>query len=170
MRNIANLCLTFLSQVRQTHSVNMLCSPGQSPIWTQSDIMELMAQAAPLFEESGAQTFRFARLMTGNNAGDFLLGVGYPSMAEIEATYDAIGSSLLPLQYTRHLMSMFEQSSKCKAQQCDLKWIWMRRQWWQRRSTEPSLEHLVFVVVHFHRYLTSLRPFSQLSCIKCCAP
>ena len=55
----------------------------------------MMAQAAPLFEENGAQTFRFAQLMTGSNAGDFLLGVGYPSMAEIEATYDAIGSSLI---------------------------------------------------------------------------
>jgi hypothetical protein len=33
--------------------------------------------------------------MTGSNAGDFLLGVGYPSMAEIEATYEAIGSSLI---------------------------------------------------------------------------
>jgi hypothetical protein len=31
--------------------------------------------------------------MTGNNAGDFLLGVTYPSMSEIEATYDAIASN-----------------------------------------------------------------------------
>ena len=37
--------------------------------------------------------FRFARIMTGNNAGDFLLGVTYPSMSEIEATYDAIASN-----------------------------------------------------------------------------
>ena len=31
--------------------------------------------------------------MTGNNAGDFLLGVTYPSITEIETTYDAIGKS-----------------------------------------------------------------------------
>ena len=52
-----------------------------------------MAKSAPLFSENGAQTFRLARLMTGNNAGDFLLGVTYPSMAAIEATYDALGAS-----------------------------------------------------------------------------
>ena len=55
--------------------------------------MDLIAEAAPMFAETGAQTFRFARIMTGNNAGDFLLGVTYPSMIEIEATYDAIGTS-----------------------------------------------------------------------------
>ena len=59
----------------------------------KNQIMDMMAEAAPMFAKTGAQTFRFARIMTGNNAGDFLLGVTYPSMTEIEATYDALGTS-----------------------------------------------------------------------------
>ena len=55
--------------------------------------MDLVANAAPIFADSGAQTFRLARLMTGNSTGDFLLGVSYPSMAEIERTYNALGTS-----------------------------------------------------------------------------
>ena len=55
--------------------------------------MGLMAEASPMFAETGAQTFRSARIMTGNNAGDVLLGITCPSMSEIEGTYDAIASN-----------------------------------------------------------------------------
>ena len=39
-----------------------------------------------------------ARIMTGNNADDFLLGVTYLSMTEIEATFDALGTSPFAVQ------------------------------------------------------------------------
>ena len=94
MRNVAKFCDVPFSGPTNPQRKYVVLTRAKSHI-PQSDIMGLMAQAAPLFEENGAQTFRFAQLMTGNNAGDFLLGVGYPSMAEIEATYDAIGSSLI---------------------------------------------------------------------------
>ncbi|MDG1420262.1 MAG: hypothetical protein P8Q29_05045, partial [Tateyamaria sp.] len=72
----------------------VILTRGKSQI-SQPDLMKLMAEASPMFAETGAQTFRFARIMTGNNTGDFLLGVTYPSMSEIEATYDAIASNLV---------------------------------------------------------------------------
>ena len=57
------------------------------------DLSKLIEEAAGLFKENGAQTLRFGRLMTGSNAGDYLLGVSYSSMSEIEKTYDAIATS-----------------------------------------------------------------------------
>ena len=42
------------------------------------------------FKNNGAVTLRFGNLLTGSNAGNFLLGVGYPSMEAIEKTYDEL--------------------------------------------------------------------------------
>ena len=92
MRNIAKFCdVSFAGPANPTRKYVVL-TRGTSHI-LQTELMDMMAEAAPMFAETGAQTFRFARIMTGNNAGDFLLGVTYPSMAEIEATYDALASS-----------------------------------------------------------------------------
>ncbi len=92
MRNIAKFCdVPFAAPENPTRKYVVL-TRGTSHI-SQPELMDMMAGAAPMFAETGAQTFRFARIMTGNNAGDFLLGVTYPSMAEIEATYDALGTS-----------------------------------------------------------------------------
>ncbi len=92
MRNIAKFCdVPFAAPANPTRKYVVL-TRGTSHI-AQPELMDMMAGAAPMFAETGAQTFRFARIMTGNNAGDFLLGVTYPSMAEIEATYDALGTS-----------------------------------------------------------------------------
>ena len=92
MRNIAKFCdVPFDAPVNPQRKYVVL-TRGKSHI-SQPELMELMAEASPMFAETGAQTFRFARIMTGNNAGDFLLGVTYPSMSEIEATYDAIASN-----------------------------------------------------------------------------
>ena len=92
MRNIAKFCdVPFDGPAHPTRKYVVL-TRGTSHI-LQTELMDMMAEAAPMFAETGAQTFRFARIMTGNNAGDFLLGVTYPSMAEIETTYDALASS-----------------------------------------------------------------------------
>lgn len=92
MRNIAKFCDVPFTTPENPKRKYVVLTRGTSHI-PQPDLMDLMAEAAPMFAETGAQTFRFARIMTGSNAGDFLLGVTYPSMSEIESTYDAIGTS-----------------------------------------------------------------------------
>ena len=92
MRNIAKFCDVPFDAPANPQRKYVVLTRGKSHI-SQPELMELMAEASPMFAETGAQTFRFARIMTGNNAGDFLLGVTYPSMSEIEATYDAIASN-----------------------------------------------------------------------------
>jgi hypothetical protein len=54
---------------------------------------ERMKGFVPIFEQSGAMLMRFGTLITGSNAGKHLLGVGYPSMAAIEKTYDGLRAS-----------------------------------------------------------------------------
>jgi hypothetical protein len=92
MRNIAKFCDVPFDAPTNPQRKYVILTRGKAHI-SQPELMELMAEASPMFAETGAQTFRFARIMTGNNAGDFLLGVTYPSMSEIEATYDAIASN-----------------------------------------------------------------------------
>ena len=92
MRNIAKFCDVPFDAPANPQRKYVILTRGKSHI-SQPELMDLMAEASPMFSETGAQTFRFARIMTGNNAGDFLLGVTYPSMSEIEATYDAIGNN-----------------------------------------------------------------------------
>jgi hypothetical protein len=92
MRNIAKFCDVPFDAPASPQRKYVILTRGKSHI-SQPELMELMAEASPMFAETGAQTFRFARIMTGNNAGDFLLGVTYPSMSEIEGTYDAIASN-----------------------------------------------------------------------------
>ena len=92
MRNIAKFCDVPFDAPTNPQRKYVILTRGKSHI-SQPELMGLMAEASPMFAETGAQTFRFARIMTGNNAGDFLLGVTYPSMSEIEATYDAIASN-----------------------------------------------------------------------------
>ena len=92
MRNIAKFCDVPFDAPANPQRKYVVLTRGKSHI-SQPDLMDLMSEASPMFAETGAQTFRFARIMTGNNAGDFLLGVTYPSMAEIETTYDAIASN-----------------------------------------------------------------------------
>ena len=53
----------------------------------------MISEAAPIFAESEAQSFRIAHIITGNESGDFLLFVTYSSMAVFETSYYAIGKS-----------------------------------------------------------------------------
>ena len=45
-----------------------------------------------IFANSGALTMRLGRIMTGSNPGGYMLGVSYPSLATVEATYDRLGA------------------------------------------------------------------------------
>ena len=47
-------------------------------------------ETSSCFKDNGALTLRFGNLLTGSNVGNYLLGVGYPSMEAIEKTYDEL--------------------------------------------------------------------------------
>ena len=91
-RNVAKFCDVPFMGPENPKRKYVVFTKGTSHV-SQSELMDMVGDAAPMFADSGAQTFRLARIMTGNSAGDFLLGVSYPSMAEIERTYDALGTS-----------------------------------------------------------------------------
>ena len=55
-------------------------------------MVDEMSQLAELFAENGALTLRYGTLITGNNAGNRLVGATYPSMEAIEKTYDALAA------------------------------------------------------------------------------
>lgn len=92
MRNVAKFCDVPFNAPENPTRKYVVLTRGTSHV-SQSELIDLIAEAAPMFAHSGAQTFRLAQIMTGNNVGDFLLGVTYPSMAQIEVTYDTIGTS-----------------------------------------------------------------------------
>jgi hypothetical protein len=92
MRNVAKFCDVPFNAPENPTRKYVVLTRGTSHV-SQSELIDLIAEAAPIFADSGAQTFRLAQIMTGNNVGDFLLGVTYPSMAQIEVTYDTIGTS-----------------------------------------------------------------------------
>ena len=92
MRNVAKFCDVPFNAPENPTRKYVVLTRGISHV-SQSELIDLIAEAAPMFADSGAQTFRLAQIMTGNNVGDFLLGVTYPSMAQIEVTYDTIGTS-----------------------------------------------------------------------------
>jgi hypothetical protein len=58
----------------------------------EADFLELLAQTAPTFKKAGAQTMRMGHTFTGSDLGTYMLGVTYPDMASIEATYDALAN------------------------------------------------------------------------------
>ena len=91
-RNVAKFCDVPFKGPENPKRKYVVFTKGTSHV-SQSELMDMVGDAAPMFANSGAQTFRLARIMTGNSAGDFLLGVSYPSMAEIETTYVALGTS-----------------------------------------------------------------------------
>ena len=45
-----------------------------------------------IFADGGALTMRLGKIMTGSNPGGYMLGVSYPSLAAVEATYDRLGT------------------------------------------------------------------------------
>ena len=58
----------------------------------EKEFLGLLAQTAPTFKAAGAQTMRMGHTITGSDLGTYMLGVTYPNMAAIEATYDGLAS------------------------------------------------------------------------------
>ena len=53
-------------------------------------MLESFPDLLPCWEDNGAMILRYGTLATGNNAGDRVMIVGYPSMDAIEKTYEAL--------------------------------------------------------------------------------
>jgi hypothetical protein len=58
----------------------------------ETEFLDLLAQTASTFKAAGAQTMRMGHTITGSDLGTYMLGVTYPNMAAIEATYDELAS------------------------------------------------------------------------------
>ena len=58
----------------------------------ETEFLSLLAKTAPSFKAAGAQTMRIGHTITGSDIGTYMLGVTYPNMAAIEATYDALAN------------------------------------------------------------------------------
>jgi len=58
----------------------------------ETEFLGLLAQTASTFKVAGAQTMRMGHTITGSDLGTYMLGVTYPNMAAIEATYDGLSS------------------------------------------------------------------------------
>ncbi|MEM9138879.1 MAG: hypothetical protein AAGB15_03540 [Pseudomonadota bacterium] len=56
-------------------------------------LVEEVAALMPTYQAAGALAARYGTLLTGSHAGQRVLGVTYPSMASIEAAYDALDQS-----------------------------------------------------------------------------
>ena len=61
---------------------------GMSP----DEFTNEVQNTASIFADGGALTMRLARILTGANPGGYMLGVSYPSLAAVEATYDRLGT------------------------------------------------------------------------------
>ena len=59
-------------------------------VQNKDKFLNCINDTASCFKDNGALTLRFGNLLTGSNVGNYLLGVGYPSMEAIEKTYDEL--------------------------------------------------------------------------------
>ncbi len=86
--------ITKLEALQLENPSSDMAAYGVVTRFASSDPMtDRMQDLVPLFEENGAMVMRYGTVMTGENAGKRLLGVGYPSMDAIEKTYDALRAS-----------------------------------------------------------------------------
>ena len=63
---------------------------AESAMSNKDKFLNCINDTSSCFKDNGALTLRFGNLLTGSNVGNFLLGVGYPSMEAIEKTYDKL--------------------------------------------------------------------------------
>ena len=103
LRNISKLSPVDFPQKMDGDPKYLVLTRATPTGFTPDQIVTEFSKMSHLFADNGALTLRFGRIMTGSNAGDMLLGVTYPSMAEIEASYDAIASSQTFMNLASHL-------------------------------------------------------------------
>ena len=89
-RNIVKLARIPFEEKLNSDAKYLVFTLGEVNPADSNSVIEDMSRVSRVFANNGALTLRFGPLVTGSNAGKFLLGVSYPSMDAIEKTYDAL--------------------------------------------------------------------------------
>ena len=89
LRNIATALPTKFENSSE-HPKYIVLTRAEAAMSDKDKFLNCINDTASCFKDNGALTLRFGNLLTGSNVGNFLLGVGYPSMESIEKTYDEL--------------------------------------------------------------------------------
>ena len=89
LRNIATALPTKFENSSE-HPKYIVLTRAEAAMSDKDKFLNCINDTASCFKDNGALTLRFGNLLTGSNVGNFLLGVGYPSMEAIEKTYDEL--------------------------------------------------------------------------------
>jgi hypothetical protein len=89
LRNIATSLQTKFEQSSE-HPKYIVITRAEAAMSDKDKFLNCINNTASCFKDNGALTLRFGNLLTGSNVGNYLLGVGYPSMEAIEKTYDEL--------------------------------------------------------------------------------
>ena len=89
LRNIATSLPTKFDNSSE-HPKYIVITRAESSMSNKDKFLNCVNETSSCFKDNGAVTLRFGNLLTGSNVGNYLLGVGYPSMEAIEKTYDEL--------------------------------------------------------------------------------
>ena len=89
LRNIATSLPTKFENSTE-HPKYIVITRAEASMSNKDKFLNCINDTASCFKDNGAITLRFGNLLTGSNVGNYLLGVGYPSMEAIEKTYDEL--------------------------------------------------------------------------------
>ena len=89
LRNIATSLPTKFENSTE-HPKYIVITRAEAAMSDKDKFVNCINDTASCFKDNGAITLRFGNLLTGSNVGNYLLGVGYPSMEAIEKTYDEL--------------------------------------------------------------------------------
>jgi len=89
LRNIATALPTKFENSSE-HPKYIVITRAEAAMSNKDKFLNCINDTASCFKDNGALTLRFGNLLTGSNVGNFLLGVGYPTMESIEKTYDKL--------------------------------------------------------------------------------
>ena len=89
LRHIATSLQTKFDQSSE-HPKYIVMTRAEASMSDKEKFLDCINDTSSCFKDNGALTLRFGNLLTGSNVGNYLLGVGYPSMEAIEKTYDEL--------------------------------------------------------------------------------
>ena len=89
LRNIATSLPTKFDNSSENPKY-IVITRAESSMSNKDKFLNCVNETSSCFKDNGALTLRFGNLLTGSNVGNYLLGVGYPSMEAIEKTYDEL--------------------------------------------------------------------------------
>ena len=92
LRNIATSLQTKFEQSAE-HPKYIVMTRAEASMSDKEKFLNCVNDTSSCFKDNGALTLRFGNLLTGSNVGNYLLGVGYPSMEAIEKTYDELSAN-----------------------------------------------------------------------------